>query len=86
MLVGGIDISQKKKAFVRGKGVEMVNWRTGEFVMFDGAIWQGRGANFLYHYPGHQQSRTLNSKRDKVENIKKKVFSSCSIMFLEHHF
>ena len=64
----------------------MVNWRTGEFVMFDGATWQGRGANFLYHYPGHQQSRTLNSKRDKVGNIKKKVFSSCSIMFLEYHF
>ena len=64
----------------------MVNWRTGEFVMFDGATWQGRGANFLYHYLGHRQSRTLNSKRDKVGNIKKKVFSSCSIMFLEHHF
>ena len=67
-------IFRKKKTFVRGKGVEMVNWRTGEFVMFDGATWQGRGANFLYHYLGHRQSRTLNSKRDKVGNIKKKSF------------
>ena len=75
MLVGGIDISQKKKAFVRGKGVEMVNWRTGEFVMFDGATWQGRGVNFLYHYLGHRQSRTLNSKREtKLETSRKKSF------------
>ena len=65
----------------------MVNWRTGEFVMFDGATWQGRGVNFLYHYLGHRQSRTLNSKREtKLETQEKKVFSSCSIMFLEHHF
>ena len=39
-------IFRKKKTFVRGKGVEMVNWRTGEFVMFDGATWQGRGRIF----------------------------------------
>ena len=52
----------------------MVDWRTGEFVMFDGATWQGRGANFLYHYLRHRQSRTLNSKRDKIGNIKKKSF------------
>ena len=28
---------KKKKIFVRGKGVEMVNQQTGEFVIFDGA-------------------------------------------------
>lgn len=53
----------------------MVNWRTGEFVMFDGATWQGRGVNFLYHYLGHRQSRTLNSKREtKLETSRKKSF------------
>ena len=43
----------------------MVNQRTGEFVMFDGATWLGRGANFLYHYPRLRQSGPLKARNDK---------------------
>ena len=64
----------------------MVNRRTGEFVMFNGATWLGRGANFLYHYPRHRQSGPLKARNDKSWKHQEKVFLSCSIMFLEHQF
>ena len=65
----------------------MVNWRTCEFVIFDGATWWEGGANILYHYPRHRQSRTLKARNEKSwKHQEKKVFLSCSIMFLEHQF
>ena len=74
MFVEVIDISLEKKTFVRGKGVEMVNRRTGEFVMFNGATWLGRGANFLYHYPRHRQSGPLKARNDKSWKHQEKSF------------
>ena len=40
------DFVRKKKTFVRGQGVEMVNWRTCEFVVFDRATWWEGGRIF----------------------------------------
>ena len=53
----------------------MVNRRTDEFVMFDGATWLGRGANFLYHYPRHRQSGPLNCKEQQKLETSGKKFS-----------
>lgn len=65
----------------------MVNQQTGEFAIFDGATFSGRGADVLYHYPRHSQSRTLNARNNKSwKHQEKKVFFSCSIIFLEHQF
>ena len=49
----------------------MVNRRTGEFVMFNGATWLGRGANFLYHYPRHRQIGPLKSWKHQEKSFLK---------------
>ena len=64
----------------------MVNQQTSECVIFDGTTWWGMGADFLYHYPRHPQSRTLNAGNNKSWKHKKKFYLSGSIMFLEHQF
>ena len=51
----------------------MVNWQTGEFVIFDGTTWWGIGADFLYHYPRHTQSRTLNARNNKSWKHQEKI-------------